>query len=619
MKIIKYLILLLIFCIGITAFSQPGSYYPPPANVDYHNDTLTICPPDSLPGEPVILIAYNIYVDSVFYINVEVTDPGATIAYFLDHESILPGMREFCVYTVYNQWISEESTCDTATLIYGNDLPFLEDWSSGNFEEQQWILTSGNWAISTGEGNPAPAAEFTGYPVQADYAMSLESYPINALGMTEGKIWLDFNLKLDDIQPTGNEWLRAQVWNWSNQVWTTVADYRNDDGSFNWTSEHINIKARAMNKVFRIRFLAMGVNSADIQGWSVDNVHIYRKCDGPYEFDLYEHLDYNELQWYGPDGCWIDEWIHWDDGQNSGNSIGLGDTLVFDVAARWTPAQLAPYHDVSIYSIAFFPAEGQAIYSVRVWTGAGPDTLIVDQPVTAPLMNQWNYVNLTTPMPLDITKELWVGYHISTPTGYPAGVDDGPGIDGYGNMMYYQDVWQTLIEINPNLNYNWNIACHLIGNNSTGTDLYFNLYRETNQGGFQFCGTTHLKEFLDSNIVLSDVYCYKLTAVWCVNGDTCESEPTNPACEYLMLGTDQPEPDKVLRIYPNPANDWLNIEAEEEIGEIRVYNPLGERVLKLEIGNSDYQIDVSRLQGGIYYVAIITENREIKKKIIILR
>jgi hypothetical protein len=618
MKALSYLFVILMISIGITAFAQPGSYYPPPSAVDYHNDTLTIFPPDSLPGGPVVLLGYNIYVDSVFYDNFTVSNPEDTVDYFLDHETLLPGSREFCVYTVYNQWISE-STCDTSIIIYGTELPFLEDWSSGNFEEQQWISTSGNWVISTGEGNPAPAAEFTGYPAKSDYSMSLESYPINAVGMTEGKIWLDFNLKLDDIQSTGNEWLRAQVWNWSNQVWTTVAEYRNDDGSFTWTSEHINIKARAMNKVFRVRFQASGVNSADIQGWIVDNIHIYRKCDGPSNLELNEHLDYNELQWYGPDGCVIDEWIHWDDGVNSGNSIGTGDTVEFDVAARWTPAQLVQYHDASIYTIAFFPAEGQATYSVRVWTGAGPDTMIVDQVVVAPLIGQWNYVSLISPMLLDISKELWVGYHINTPTGYPAGVDDGPGIDGYGNMMYYQDVWQTLLEINPDLDFNWNIACRLYNNNPSGINLYYNLYRETNQGGFQLYGASDETEFLDSNIVLSDVYCYKLTAVWTKNGDTCESDPTNPACEYLMLGTNQPGPDKTVRIYPNPANNLLNIEADEEIQEIQIYNPLGERVLKLEIGNLEYRMDVSRLQSGIYYVMVETAKREFKSKVVILR
>jgi hypothetical protein len=617
MKAISYLFVILMISIGITAFAQPGSYYPPPGNVDYHNDTLTICPPDSLPGEPVLLVGYNIFVDSVFYDNITVTNPEDTVDYFLYQETLLPGSREFCVYTVYNQWISE-SACDTAIILYGTELPFLEDWSSGDFETLQWSTNSDNWVIETGEGNPAPTAVFQGEPGLSNYEVSLESYPINAIGMTEGKIWLDFNLKLEDLQSTGNEWLRAQVWNWSNQVWTTVAEYRNDDGSFTWSSEHINIKARAMNKVFRVRFLASGSNSADIQGWSVDNIHIYRRCDGPYELTLSEYLDHNKLDWNGPDGIYYEDWIHWDDGQNSGNSIGTGSAVEFEVAARWTPAQLADYHGSLINAIAFFPAENQAIYRARIWTGSGPDTMIFDQLVPDPVIGQWNYLNLTNPVPLDITKELWVGYYVNAQTGYPAGVDDGPAVDGYGDMMYFDGTWQTLLEINPDLNFNWNIACHLFISYYSGI-LRYNIYRSSNQEEFQLYDNVNYVDYLDSNIILTDYYCYKVTTEWIKNGDTCESNPTNPACEYLMLGTDQPEQDNSVKIFPNPASDWLNIEAEEEIQEIRVYNPLGERVLKFEIGNLAYLLDVSGLPGGIYYVAIVTVKKEFNAKIMIIR
>jgi hypothetical protein len=42
-------------------------------------------------------------------------------------------------------------------------------------------------------------------------------------------------------------------------------------------------------------------------------------------------------------------------------------------------------------------------------------------------------VTLDTPVSIDITKELWVGYSIYD-WGFAA-CDDGPAIDGYGNMI----------------------------------------------------------------------------------------------------------------------------------------------------------------------------------------
>ena len=65
------------------------------------------------------------------------------------------------------------------------------------------------------------------------------------------------------------------------------------------------------------------------------------------------------LNWTGPDDGSIDEWIHWDDGVNSGNSIGTGAAAEFDVAHRWEPAQLVAYDGASVTQVAFFPAEAQ--------------------------------------------------------------------------------------------------------------------------------------------------------------------------------------------------------------------------------------------------------------------
>ena len=74
-----------------------------------------------------------------------------------------------------------------------------------------------------------------------------------------------------------------------------------------------NIKAQAMDKVFKIRFHAMGVNSINILGWFVDNIHVYRSCDAA--TDLTSDCSYTphgirpELDSTGF-GTNIDVWIH---------------------------------------------------------------------------------------------------------------------------------------------------------------------------------------------------------------------------------------------------------------------------------------------------------------------
>jgi hypothetical protein len=211
-----------------------------------------------------------------------------------------------------------------------------------------------------------------------------------------------------------------------------------------------------------------------------------------------------------------------------------------------------------------------------------------------------------------------VGYHVSTPTGYPAGVDNGPAINGYGNMIFFDGAWKTLLDLNPDLNFNWNISCH-VGPIHYSSGLPFNIYRQTNNEEYQFYDVTEDCVYLDSNIILSNYYCYKVTALWAENSDTCESDPTNTICEMVNVGTNQPEQDNSIKIFPNPAKNWMNIESEEEIRSIHIYTLLGEEVLKLEIRNLDYRIDVSRLQNGIYYVIVTTVFREFKEKVVIVK
>jgi hypothetical protein len=82
--------------------------------------------------------------------------------------------------------------------------------------------------------------------------------------------------------------------------------------------------------------------------------------------------------------------------------------------------------------------------------------MVVDQPFT-PTLNTYNTVMLNDPVTITGTEELWFGYRCNVTGGYPAGCDSGPAVDGFGDMMYFQGSWNTLLEINPDLNYNWNI------------------------------------------------------------------------------------------------------------------------------------------------------------------
>jgi hypothetical protein len=74
-----------------------------------------------------------------------------------------------------------------------------------------------------------------------------------------------------------------------------------------------------------------------------------------------------------------------------------------------------------------------------------------------------------------------------------------------------------------------------------------------------------------------------------------------------------------VEIYPNPTNDKITvIGIENELSEVRIFNPLGQDVTNLTTISSSNEstmlIDVSRLAKGIYYVKTKTTANSVYKK-----
>ena len=64
------------------------------------------------------------------------------------------------------------------------------------------------------------------------------------------------------------------------------------------------------------------------------------------------------------------------------------------------------------------------------------------------------------------------------------------------------------------------------------------------------------------------------------------------------------------KIYPNPVDNILNINTEEEIQSISIYNVLSVKVMEITINNKEAVIDLSDLESGLYFVEIIGKNEK---------
>ncbi|HAT63265.1 MAG TPA: hypothetical protein DCS66_01520, partial [Flavobacteriaceae bacterium] len=62
-------------------------------------------------------------------------------------------------------------------------------------------------------------------------------------------------------------------------------------------------------------------------------------------------------------------------------------------------------------------------------------------------------------------------------------------------------------------------------------------------------------------------------------------------------------------MYPNPANDILNISATNNIDQIVIYDLLGRKVIDQSIQINKTEINVSELTTGAYFIQVVSESQ----------
>ncbi len=513
-------------------------------------------------------------------------------------------------------------------------LPFLEPWDQGTFTNQAWSFSpgQGNWTINNTSGNPHPAAYFSSNPVVYNYSYSLISPMLDASAFTCADVWVSFDLKLDDHIATGKEKFDVDVY--YTGIWINKAKFTNNTGTTSWATYRLKIDT-AMGKVFQVRFRVSGDTSSNITGWSLDNIHVYAVCRGPRNLNS-SNISYDtHLTWVpptceptGPDS----QWIHWDSGENS-ESIGTGSQVDFSIAARWTPEMIRYLKGGIITRISFFPASaGSANFRARIWEGTVDSlNMVYDMMVDSVKYNQWNWVTLTTPVPINTETELWIGMDVNASGGFPAGVDAGPAIDGYGNMIYWSGAWTNLISLNPALDYNWNVQAYIeppAGDSKQGSHLLgYNVYRTPDNASSPFnlmnnppvIDTT----FTDSHSIgtaSGTSWYYYVTAVYenQVTPGIILCEGLSDTVSVILTGENELNQGKIA-VYPNPSAGIVNVTSDAVIDNVSLMNSSGENVYN-ETRNSGKNIvlDLSGFQNGLYFLRLTTIKGTLTTKLTII-
>ncbi len=250
-----------------------------------------------------------------------------------------------------------------------------------------------------------------------------------------------------------------------------------------------------------VRFRWYFKSNDTVNGWGymIDDVKIYNDIYIEAPSNLTAEVDGNNvvLNWeLGSFGGGEEGWLGYcSDVLYTG--IGTSSYAPFEVAIRWDPSGgeygINPYVGMQVTKIKFIPAslnpDSPTVcdYTVRLYTGATGE-MVYEQPVPSVTPNEWNEIVLTTPWTIPPRVAVWAGYHNAVTNGYPAGCDDGPAVNGYGNMINMGGSWSALLT--DNINYNWNIRMYVqdangkeyvLGNNpNRGRDVSsYQIYRNS--------------------------------------------------------------------------------------------------------------------------------------------
>jgi hypothetical protein len=511
----------------------------------------------------------------------------------------------------------------TVQINFGRLLPFFEPWDQASFSFNDWQFDpgQGNWFINTASGDPLPSAEFDWEPVLTDYKHALVSPPLDGTSYQCGKIYLDFDLTMDLMTPTGNENLTADIY--YNDEWHRVASFRNDS-AIDWLHRSIDISEVA-GKGFMVRFSASGSNSSDILYWQVDNINVYAVCFGPSGLQADVQGYDVHLSWMPPDctgpNMYLDEgfegelfppaswsqvtadpgsaWSKMDPlspvGVHSGNfSAGvLWDYVHQD---EWLIAENVIVNgNLEFWSFAFQGSVHLDHYYVKVSTDEGFTwDVLLDLSALPPYPSPGGYNQWMEPYMIDLSA--YIGEVVSVAW---------QAVDGDGQGLWYSwgidDCRIGSKKLDPvSVPVHRKAVTGSAPDNLLGYDIYRREY-----GSMDFLKVnmnTVSDTFYTDPGLGAGQYEYFINPVF----TECNvSETSDTVIVDVITGIRTEDPGQ-WRIWPVPAMDRINVETPEKALSFEIISAGGTVLYHSEPAGLKCTIDVSAFPPGVYVMRMIS-------------
>ncbi|MCD4680462.1 MAG: T9SS type A sorting domain-containing protein [Bacteroidales bacterium] len=231
------------------------------------------------------------------------------------------------------------------------------------------------------------------------------------------------------------------------------------------------------------------------------------------------------------------------------------------------------------------------------------------------------------------TNESWTGisYDYSTSTMY------GMSYNGTASVLYTIDIWTAAAtQVGNTSGLMINLACNLAGELyalDLSDDNLYSINKFTGAGtlvgatGFNSNYAQDMEFDRASNALFMAAYADpgggQLRIVDVVTGMTTligafenGAEITGLAIPYYAgVGIDEIVKDFSYNVYPNPASDQITVKCTHNISEYTIINYVGQVVLHNVVNSDNFNVNVSSLSTGMYFIQLDTENGVVTEKI----
>jgi hypothetical protein len=180
--------------------------------------------------------------------------------------------------------------------------------------------------------------------------------------------------------------------------------------------------------------------------------------------------------------------------------------------------------------------------------------------------------------------------------------------------MGINEDWLTLLEANPDLDFNWNIKAYFERDGYPAGS--YKLFRSLDGNEPEMIAEVEDTLYIDTVSSGYTTSCYKLKSVYY---DEYESAFSEEAC-VIFTSSDpvELEDDGLLKIFPNPSNHAVMIESSQNIELVSLYNSFGELMLKKKVDDKQFEMPVAAYPAGVYMIRVETDREVVSKKVMVV-